>query len=266
VISEGSHDEFARTKTVDFKPRATRYAVVIPILNEGQTILLQLARMQNSSCPADIVLCDGDSQDGSTEVQRLAALGVRSILIVNERGLGTALRHGIRYAMEQGYEGVVTIDGNGKDGIEAIPRFLDLLDQGFDFVQGSRFLAGGKCENTPLDRYFGIRCFVSPLVSFASRFRFTDPTNGFKGLSRVLLCDPRMSLMRNELNSFNFQFYLNYRSPRLGFKVIEVPVSRVYPASGPTPTKITGLRHRVKLVAELLWTLAGFYNPPRRKS
>lgn len=251
----------AEDRLMELHPRRTKYAVLIPVLNEGQTILTQLARMQAANCPADVILSDGGSQDGSMEPERLSSHGVRSVLVTSQRGLGAALQHGILYALEQGYEGVITIDGNGKDGAEAIARFVELLDEGFDLVQGSRFLVGGKCENTPLDRYLGIRCFIAPLMSFAAGFRYTDPTNGFKGLSRRLLGDLRLALLRDELSSFNFQFYLNYRAPLLGFKTIEVAVSRVYPATGPTPTKIIGLRHRVKLIVEFLKTIRGSYNP-----
>lgn len=249
------------SSVAELRSRSSKYAVLIPVLNEGETILAQLARMQAAACPADVILSDGGSQDGSTELERLASLGVRSLLVTSQRGLGAALRHGIRYSLEQGYEGVITIDGNGKDGVEAIARFVELLDKGVDFVQGSRFLVGGKCENTPLDRYLGIRSFIAPLISFASGFHFTDPTNGFKGLSRRLLADAQLALLRDELSSFNFQFYLNYRAPLLGFRVVEIPVSRVYPKTGPTPTKIVGMRHRIKLIAEFLRTILGLYNP-----
>ena len=263
-MSETRVSEVCENRIVELHPRCTKYAVLIPVLNEGQTILAQLKRMRDGKCPVDVILSDGGSQDGSTELNRLSQLGVRSLLVSDQLGLGSALRHGISYALEQGYEGVITIDGNGKDGVESIPRFVELLNDGYDFIQGSRFVAGGKFENTPLDRYLGIRWFIAPLMSFASGFRFTDPTNGFKGLSRALLSDPRMALMRAELSSYNFQFYLNYRAPLLGLRVMEVPVSRVYPKTGPTPTKIVGLRHRTKLVAEFLWTILGYYNPPRR--
>jgi len=70
------------------------------------------------------------------------------------------------------------------NGDEAIARFVDLLDECFDRVRGSRFMAGGKCENTPLDRYLGSSSFIVPLMSIAADFRYFDPTNGFKGLSR----------------------------------------------------------------------------------
>lgn len=247
-------------RQVEFQGRDTKYAVVIPVLNEGHTILAQLKRMQTSKCPADVVLCDGGSQDGSMELTRLSELGVRTLLVVEQRGLGAALRMGISYALKQGYAGVITIDGNGKDGVQAVAAFVERLDAGYDLVQGSRFAPGGQCANTPLDRYLGIRCLLAPVMGLASGFKYSDPTNGFKGMSRSLLSDPRMGLMREELNGFNFQFYLNYRTPKLGFRVTELPVSRVYPKTGPTPTKIVGLRQRMKLMKEFFKTIVGDYN------
>lgn len=44
--------------------------------------------------------------------------------------------------LDQGYEGIVTIDGNDKDDPVAIPQFIEALRQGFDFVQASRFISG----------------------------------------------------------------------------------------------------------------------------
>lgn len=129
-----------KEKTVELGPRCTKHAVLIPVLNEGQTILGQLKRMRDGNCPADVILSDGGSQDGSTELKRLAQLGVRSLLVTSQPGLGAALRHGIRYALEQGYEGVITIDGNGKDGVEAIPRFVELLDEGYDLYRARGLL------------------------------------------------------------------------------------------------------------------------------
>lgn len=264
MIIRSTEIQNANWEIKEFHQRTTKYAIVIPVLNEGQTLVSQLQRMQNANCPGDILLVDGGSRDGSTCHQTLTELGVRCLLTTNEQGLGAALRIGIGYAVASGYEGVITIDGNGKDGVDAIPRFVDRLNDGYDLVQGSRFMTGGKCENTPIDRYLGIRFFIAPLLSIASRFPYSDPTNGLKAMSRSLMTDARMGLLRPELNSFDFQFYLNYRAPLLGFKVIEIPVSRVYPKSGPTPTKIVGVRRKLRLVTEFLWTIFGLYNPDRR--
>lgn len=70
---------------------------------------------------------------------------------------------GLYWALERGYEGVVTIDGNDKDSIEDVPRFLEKLKEGYDLVQGSRFLKGGRAVNTPRPAIW--RCVWSTLRS-----------------------------------------------------------------------------------------------------
>ncbi len=243
-----------------FRHRQSRYAVIIPIWNEGQIIVDQLQRMRDAEIQTDIILCDGGSIDGSTDKVRLKLLGVRTLLVTDQIGLGSALRLGIGFAMDEGYEGVITIDGNGKDGVESIRDFEDCLSNGCDFVQGSRFMIGGKSDNTPLDRYLGIRLLIVPLMRFASGYRYTDPTNGFKGMSRKLLLDSRVQPLRPTFDHFNLQFYLNYIAPRLGFNVTEIPVSRIYPKDGPTPTKIVGIRKKMLLLKQLIETAFGRYD------
>jgi len=248
------------TEVSVFQPRRSRYAVIIPIWNEGQVIVDQLQRMRDARIEAEIILCDGGSSDGSTGKKRLELLGVRTLLVTDQIGLGTALRLGICYALDQGYDGVVTIDGNGKDGVESIPNFEALLSSGYDFVQGSRFMVGGKNRNTPVDRYLGIQFLIAPLMRIASGFHYTDPTNGFKGISRKFLLDQRVQPLRPIFQEFNLQFYLNYTAARLGFNVTEIPVSRIYPKGMPTPTKIVGVRKKLLLLRQFLETVSGRYD------
>lgn len=99
-------------------------------------------------------------------------------------GQSAQLRLAFAYAMRQGYEGVVQVDGNNKDGVEAIPGFLDALDTGADYVQGNRFGPGGEQVNTPLVRLLAIRAIHAPLVSLAAGRRLSDTTNGFRAYSR----------------------------------------------------------------------------------
>ena len=56
---------------------------------------------------------------------------------------------GIYFALNRGYKGVLTIDGNNKDSIEDVHKFIEKLQAGYDFVQGSRFIRGGHAVNTP---------------------------------------------------------------------------------------------------------------------
>jgi dolichol-phosphate mannosyltransferase len=244
----------------EFAPKKTRYCVVVMIWNEGDRIRNQLERMKPNAHMADIILADGGSADGSTDPDFLSSCQVRSLLVTPERGLCTAIRMGIAYAMQEGYEAVITLDGNGKDGVEALPEFIAHLDKGYDLVQGSRFIKGGHHSNTPLERYIGVRYVIAPMIALGG-FWYTDPTNAFRAMSMRLLKDERVKPVRSIFVRFNLQHYINFRAAKLGFKVTEIPVTRVYPPDGTVPTKIIGWKTKWLLIKELLLTVTGRYNP-----
>lgn len=245
----------------EFFARRTRYCFCLTVLNEGDRLRAQLARMQPRAGLADIIIADGQSTDGSTAPGYLESMGVRTLLSTPERGLCTATRMAIAYALEQGYEGIVTCDGNGKDGVEALPEFLRLLDDGYDLVQGSRFVPGGVHSRTPLERYVAIRLVQAPLIALGSGFFYSDPTNAFRALSRRFLVDERVQPVRRIFVRFNLQMYLIYRAAQLRFRVREIPVARVYPEDGTVPTKIAGWRTKLLIFRELLQVVFGRCNP-----
>jgi dolichol-phosphate mannosyltransferase len=245
----------------EFFPRRTPYCVCLTVLNEGDRLRGQLARMQPRAGLADIIIVDGCSTDGSTEPAFLEKRGVRVLLSTTERGLGTATRLATAYALRQGYEGMVTIDGNGKDGVEALPQFLAELDGGYDLVQGSRFMRGGAHRNTPVGRQLGIRLVMAPLLMLGCGRFYSDPTNAFRAMSRRFLEDARVQPVRRIFVRFNLQMYFIYRAAKLGFKVKEIPVIRVYPDDGQVPTKIHGLGTWFLLLRELLEVVTGKCNP-----
>jgi dolichol-phosphate mannosyltransferase len=147
------------------------------------------------------------------------------------------------FAMDQGYEGVVVVDGNGKDDISAIPDFIKLLDEGYDHIQGSRFIPGGQAINTPLERLIAVRLIHAPLISLAAHHRHTDTTNGFRAYSRKLLLDPEISVFRDIFQTYELHYHLAVESARLKrFRLTETPVRRAYPKKGKTPTKISPVK------------------------
>lgn len=246
-------------------PSRNSYAVVIVVVDEGERIKKQLARMRFLTGQADIVIADGDSQDGSLEHSYLREQGVRSLLIKKSPGnLSTQLRMGLAYCLSEGYKGIICMDGNDKDGVEAISDFIAALENGYDFVQGSRYLEGGKHENTPWDRDLAIRLIHTPLLSRVARFRYTDTANGFKAFSSKFLLDPRVKPFRDVFVRYNLQWYLTIRSSQLGYKVKEIPVTRIYPPSGKTPTKIKGIMGRARMLWEVFLTALGEYHPEDR--
>jgi hypothetical protein len=246
----------------EFHPRRTRYAVLIPVIDEGERLLNQLQRMAFLRGKADIVIGDGGSEDTSGDPNALKAFAIRTLLVKTSSGRQSAqLRMLLDYAVDEGYEGFVLIDGNNKDGVDAIPSFLDAMDQGFDYIQGSRFASGGAERNTPWDRKLAVGLLHAPLISVAAGFRYTDTTNGFRALTRRVAVDPRMQLFRDVFQTYEIHSYMAVRIPRLGFRVKELPVTRVYPVGGASHSKIRGMDGRLQMFKILFKAVLSRYNP-----
>jgi dolichol-phosphate mannosyltransferase len=245
-----------------FGPRRHRYCVAVFVINEGERIRRQLAGMASLADRIDIIVADGGSTDGSLALDTLGEFRLRALLVKRGPGkLSAQMRMAIAFALDEGYTGMVVIDGNGKDDFTAIPRFIELLDAGYDHIQGSRYVPGGKGINTPLSRTIAVKFVHAPLISLAARFRYTDTTNGFRAYSRRLLEDPRVQPLRDVFVAYELHYYLAIRAARLAFRVIETPVTRAYPLSGKTPTKISPIRGNVRVLGTLLRAVAGRFDP-----
>lgn len=246
-----------------FHPRNSAVALVIPVINEDGRLLGQLDAIAARQLPIDVIIADGGSDDGSTDAEQLERRQVRACLTKTGPGrLSAQLRMAYAWALEQGYDAIITMDGNGKDGIDGIQKIFDKLQAGYGYVQGSRYVRGGQAINTPLSRWIAGRIIHAPLISFASRHWFTDTTNGFRGYSSAFLKDPDVRPFRNVFMNYNLLFYLSVRASQLGYKVTEVGVTRAYPRSGAVPTKIRGFRSKLNLFGELLGAITKQYHPP----
>ena len=214
--------------------------------------------IQNS---ADIIIVDGGSQDGSVDLGLLQQTGVRALLLKTAAGkLSAQLRCAYAFVLDQGYAGIVTIDGNDKDDPEAIPRFIETLKQGVDFAQASRFLAGGVAENTPMIRDFAIRFIHAPMLRLFSGFKWTDTTQGFRAYSRKMLLDTKVAPFRNVFMSYELLVYLSYIAPKLGYRCAEIPTTRRYPL-GEVPTKISSFKGNLSVLTILFKACFGQFNP-----
>ena len=251
--------------TVDaFREKRSDYCLLIPIINEGTRILTALDRAQKGAVDGlcDIILCDGGSTDGSMEPRGLERRGVNTLLTKMGPGKqGAQLRMGIHYALERGYEGILSIDGNNKDSIESVPLFIKKLREGYYLVQGSRFIPGGMAVHTPPSRYLAVRLIHAPLISLAAGQKFTDTTNAFRAYSRAYLIHPQVQPLRDEFQGYELLAYLSVRATQLGLRACEVPVVREYPAKGGVPTKISPFKGNANLMGVLLKAMAGRYNP-----
>lgn len=249
----------------ELAPRSHRYCVAVFVINEGGWLLAQLDRMRPLADEVDILVADGGSIDGSTSRENLQRGRVRALLTKTGPGrLSAQMRMAFDYALREGYAGIISMDGNNKDDPAAVRSFVQALDEGFDYVQGSRFVAGGCARNTPFHRLLAIKLVHAPLIRRASGFPYTDTTNGFRAYSRRLLLDPRVAPLRDVFSSYELHYYLAIRAARLGFRIKETPVTREYPRRGPTPTKIRGLGGYWIVLRDLFRACRHRFDPPER--
>lgn len=248
----------------EYAEKTKEYVVLIPIINEGDRIIKELTRAKEHHIAnyADIVICDGGSTDGCTNEEILRSLDVNTLLIKRDEGKqGAQLRMGISWALERGYEGIITIDGNNKDSIEDVPSFIEKLKEGYDLVQGSRFIEGGKAINTPFIRTVSVRLLHAPVISMTAHQKFTDTTNAYRAYSRRYLTDIRVQPLRDIFMTYELLAYLSVRATQIGMKACEIPVTRAYPKTGKTPTKISFFKGNSELLRILFKNMQGAYNP-----
>jgi dolichol-phosphate mannosyltransferase len=248
----------------EIAPKKHKYCVCVFVINEGEKIQKQLAKMAPFAKQLDIVIADGGSTDGSLELDFLKGQKVRALLTKKGPGkLSAQMRMALAWAMHEGYEGVVVVDGNNKDDITALPQFVKLLDEGYDHIQGSRFIPGGKAINTPLERTLGLHLLHAPLISLVSRRRHTDTTNGFRAYSARLLKDTDLAIFRDVFMTYELHYYLAIESSRSSkkYKLIETPVTRAYPPKGKTPTKISPVKGNLHVLNVLFKAARRQYRP-----
>lgn len=254
--------QFPDFKAQEFSKKKNKYAVCVFVINEGEKIQKQLKQMKQYSSVIDIIVADGGSTDGSLEGDFLKSVNVRALLTKTGPGkLSAQMRMAFAYVLHEGYEGVVVVDGNGKDDITAIPDFVKLLDEGYDHIQGSRYVKGGKAINTPLERHLAVHFIHAPLISLAARHHHTDTTNGFRAYSKALLSDPEIAVFRDIFKTYELHYYLAIESARRKYKLTETPVTRAYPKTGKTPTKISPIKGNAHVMGVLIKAVRGKYRP-----
>ena len=213
--------------------------LIVPVWDEEAKIGQVVSRAPRDVVDTVLVVDDG-SRDRSPEVAR--EKGAEVLPLGRTVGVGAALRAGFDWARLRGFDVIVVCAGNNKDAPEEIPRLLDPIADGADFVQGSRFLAGGRTGGMPLYRQFATR--LHPLLfSLAARKRVSESTNGFRAFRAALLDDSRINLHQPWLDEYELEPYLYWKAIRLGYQTREVPVTKIYPpkAIGYTKMKpITG--------------------------
>jgi dolichol-phosphate mannosyltransferase len=201
-------------------------AVAIPALNEAGKIGRVLDKMPRDPRFEAIVVDDGSTDGTGDEAREHGAV----LVIRHERpgGVGAAIRDAWLAAMERDREYVALISGDDQHDPADLVTALDALVAGnADYVQGSRWIVGGKVEGPAGRRGFGTRLY-SVLFSILAFRRSTDATNGFRILRTSMLRDPRIRIEQGWLDRYDLEPYVLFKALTLGYRVIEHPVTVRY--------------------------------------
>ncbi|MBI5878700.1 MAG: glycosyltransferase family 2 protein [Chloroflexi bacterium] len=211
-----------------------RTAVVAPAYNEQGKI----GRVVNK-VPRDIISAIVVVDDCSTDATSAEAAAAGAVVIRHERnrGVGAAIRSGIDYALANGFDAVAILSGDDQHDPNDLYGMLALLEQGYDFVQGSRRFAGGL--DAPNIGWFRRMSTWGYTIVFrlVSGFPCTDATNGGRAFRLRIFDDRRINLWQDWLDTYELETYLLFKAIKTHVRIVEAPVKVIYHDRGTTKMK-----------------------------
>lgn len=199
--------------------------VVIPTYNEIENIE-RIVRRVFEITPYHILVVDDGSPDGTAAKVKELQTEFADRLHIQERagkqGLGTAYIHGFRWALKREYDYIFEMDADFSHSPERLTALQQACEKGADLSVGSRYCKGGKIDNWPINRVL-LSYFASLYVRIILWLPINDTTAGYKCYtSKVLKAIP---LDRVKFIGYAFQIEMKFRAYKLGFKLVEVPIT-----------------------------------------
>lgn len=210
-----------------------KIVVIVPTYRERENIQKLVPLLENQlskiNHQVDILVVDDESPDGTADaVRELKKIYKNLHLISGEKeGLGAAYIRGMRFAMEKLSADVeVEMDADLSHKPEDLPRLLSEIDDGADFVIGSRYVKGGKIpENWSLLRRLNSRWGNRFARYIAGIDDVADCTAGFRAIRVDLL--KKVNFEKLKVKGYSFQMKLLFEAFILGAKIKEIPVEFV---------------------------------------
>ncbi|HWB70666.1 MAG TPA: polyprenol monophosphomannose synthase, partial [Egibacteraceae bacterium] len=230
-----------------------RTLVVVPTYNEAATLERVVTRSLEASAsqgmPADtsleLLIVDDASPDGTGELAERLATARRGVHVHHrpgKLGLGSAYRTGFAWGIRRGFDVLCEMDADLSHDPADLPRLLRAV-VGADLVIGSRYVPGGGVVDWPLHRRV-LSVGGNRYVQLATGIPVADATAGFRAYRRPVLQALGLDTVSSE--GYAFQIEMALRTWRLGFRVMEVPITFVERTEG--ASKISRA-----IVAEALW-------------
>lgn len=231
--------------------------IIVPAYNEQENIKRVIDNLTNNFPKYDYVIINDCSTDDTEKICK--ENGYNFLSLPSNLGIGGGVQTGYKYALENGYDIAIQMDGDGQHNPEYLDRLVEKIESGeADIAIGSRFITKEGFQSSGMRR-FGIK-FLSTLIKFCCGADVKDVTSGYRAVNRRFI----------ELYSKNYAD--DYPEPEAivagkmyGGKIAEVPVimnERIGGVSSISPVK--SVYYMIKVSLAILFYRATFSGGNRK--
>jgi len=197
--------------------------------NEVQNIKKLISLIYKNFPKADILVIDDNSPDLTYKLLKKLKKKYKNLKIKlrdKKYGLDSAHKFAYDFAKKNGYVKLITMDADLSHNPIEIKKIVRLLDKS-EFVIGSRYIKGGKCE-LPLLRYL-ISFFGNKFIKFFLGIKCNEFTTSYRGFNLIKL--KNFSLKKIKSKGYSFFMETVYLINKKNFKITEIPIkfkNRIY--------------------------------------
>ena len=213
--------------------------VVIPAYNEEVAIKDTVENLKRICNNVDYVIINDCSKDSTLEICKKNNYNVINLPI--NLGIGGAVQTGYKYAYKNNYDVVIQMDADGQHDPKYIRNFIEKIEEGYDFVIGSRFVEKQGFQSTFIRR-MGINLY-SLIIKLFTKKVIRDTTSGYRAASKRII------------KIFAKSYPVDYPEPETNafiaknnYKYIEIPVEMKERDSGVSSiTPIKSIYYAIKV-------------------
>jgi glycosyltransferase involved in cell wall biosynthesis len=216
-----------------------KFITIIPAYNEEKAIK---SVVECALKYGDVLVVDDGSDDNTYNLAKSA--DVKIVKHEKNMGKGAAIKSGLKEALNNNYDVLILLDGDGQHNPDCIPSFISNMD-GNELVIGSRFKKGNP-ENMPVWRKLSNK-ITTNLIKFGTGYRLTDSQSGFRAISR----NAAGLFLDIKYNDYLYESEMFYRAARHNIKVSEASIPCTYGDEKSYVTKMHALKYILFIIGLL---------------
>jgi glycosyltransferase involved in cell wall biosynthesis len=209
-------------------------AILLPARNEERGLPRVLPGCLRVARPEAILVVSDGSTDGTVAVAQAHGVGV--LALSPGRGKGGALRAGFERLLGEGWDAIITIDGDGQHDPAVVPRFVEVAER-----EQAALVIGARPTSVSLPRRLA-NWSSSGLLSLASGQRVADAQSGYRLYRASLLREVSLTG-----EGFGFETDILVRALALRRRVAHVPIETI---AADRPSHIDPVRDVVPMIAQ----------------